>query len=198
MRNIVIVNREHLIENSYFDDLKLVDCKSVLGEELKVEEETYKAYLKLKKFLESKNIYIGICSAWRSIREQQKIMDEYIEKYGIDYTNKYVAPVGASEHHTGLAIDLGIYESKDEYVDNDDLFRHEKQFLTIHPYLKYFGFILRYPIGKENITGYDYEPWHIRYVGKRMAFKITNSGLTLEEFALLYNNGVQCKRLVKK
>ena len=80
----------------------------------------------------------------------------------------YVAVPGYSEHHTGLALDL--------YLESMDVWA------KIHAKLPEFGFILRYPEGKEDITGYAYEPWHVRYVGMDTAEEITSRGITLEEY----------------
>ena len=190
MNYLIIVNKSHLIDASYFDNLELVKCEDVLGETISVEKETYAGYLKLKKFLKTKNIFIELDSAYRSIEEQQRIIDDYTIKYGIDYVNKYVAPIKTSEHHTGLAIDLALVVNGKKLIENEDLFANENIYLEIHKYLSDFGFILRYPKGKENITGYNYEPWHIRYVGIENARFISSNNLTLEEYMIQCNNGV--------
>jgi D-alanyl-D-alanine carboxypeptidase len=87
---------------------------------------------------------------------------------------------GTSEHHTGQAIDLIIQKDGKWINENDDLLKEVETFNKIHKVLKHFGFILRYPKGKEKITGYPYEPWHIRYIGESKAMEIGD--LTLEEF----------------
>ena len=190
MNYLIVVNKSNLIDASYFDNLELVECNDVLGETISVEKETHAAYLKLKKFLEIKNIFIELDSAYRSIEEQQRIIDDYTIKYGIDYVNKYIAPIKTSEHHTGLAIDLALVVNGKKLTENEDLFANENIYLEIHKYLSDFGFILRYPKGKENITGYNYEPWHIRYVGIENAKFISSNNLTLEEYMIQYNKGV--------
>ena len=190
MNYLIVVNKSNLIDASYFDNLELVECNDVLGETISVEKETHAAYLKLKKFLKTKNIFIELDSAYRSIEEQQRIIDDYTIKYGIDYVNKYVASIKTSEHHTGLAIDLALVVNGKKLTENEDLFANENVYLEIHKYLSDFGFILRYPKGKENITGYNYEPWHIRYVGIENAKFISSNNLTLEEYMIQCNNGV--------
>ena len=190
MNYLIVVNKSNLIDASYFDNLELVECNDVLGETISVEKETHAAYLKLKNFLKTKNIFIELDSAYRSIEEQQRIIDDYTIKYGIDYVNKYVAPIKTSEHHTGLAIDLALVVNGKKLTENEDLFANENIYLEIHKYLSDFGFILRYPKGKENITGYNYEPWHIRYVGIENAKFISSNNLTLEEYMIQYNKGV--------
>ena len=86
----MIINKSNLIDASYFDNLELVECDDVLGETISVEKETYAAYLKLKKFLKTKNIFVELDSAYRSVEEQQRIIDDYTIKYGIDYVKKLV------------------------------------------------------------------------------------------------------------
>ena len=189
MNYLIVVNKSNLIDDSYFDNLNLVECDDVFGETISVEKETYYAYLKLKKFLKTKNIFIELDSAYRSIEKQQRIIDDFTIKYGVDYANKYAAPIKTSEHHTGLAIDLVLVVNGKRLIENNDLFANENIFLEIHKYLSDFGFILRYPKGKENITGYNYEPWHIRYVGIENAKFISSNNLTLEEYMIQYNKG---------
>lgn len=190
MNYLVMVNKTNLIDDYYFDDLELVECKDVLGDLVQLEKKTYDSYLKLKKYLASLNIFVAIDSAYRSIEDQQKIIDDYTLKYGYDYVKKYVAPIRTSEHHTGLALDLALIVDGKKLIDPDKLFEYENIFLIIHNYLSKYGFILRYPKGKEYITGYNYEPWHIRYVGKEVADNIYNNNLTLEEYVLKHNKKI--------
>ena len=187
MNYLTLVNKENLIKDNYFKCLELIDYKDIFNDYIKVEKETLESYLQLKSFLEKKNIEIGIDSAYRTIEEQQKIIDEFTLKYKEAYKKKYVAPVRTSEHHTGLAVDLSIKVDKEFLIENEDLMANENIYLEIHKYLKDFGFILRYPKGKEKITGYSYEPWHIRYVGKTPAKIIYENNLCLEEYLNSYS-----------
>ena len=182
MNYLIVINKDNLIDDSYYENLELVECSDVLGESIKVEKVTYNNYIKLKEYLKNKNIFIELDSAYRSIEEQQKIIDDFTLKYGKDYVDKYVAPLRASEHHTGLALDLVLIIDGKKCIENEELFANENIFLEIHKYLSEFGFILRYPKGKENITGYNYEPWHIRYVGFEDANIIYKNCQTLEEY----------------
>ena len=186
MNYLIIVNKSNLIENSYYEDLKLIEAKDVLGNDVEVEEATYNAYCELKEDLSGRGIFVEISSAYRSISQQQEIIDEYTIKYGFEYVKKYVAPIKTSEHHTGLSIDLALVVDGKKCLENEEAFAHEDIYLKIHRHLSNFGFILRYPKGKENITGYDYEPWHIRYVGKEAARLIYENDLTLEEYVEKY------------
>ena len=123
---------------------------------------------------------IFIDSSYRSYEYQEQIYNYYLDKYGNDYVNKFVALPGSSEHQTGLAIDI-IYKRDNEFVPcmEDD---EEIKWLKSNSYK--YGYILRYPFGKENITGFNYEMWHYRYVGKYLANYLYNNKLTLEEKTL--------------
>ena len=194
MKYSILVNKNNEIKDSYINKINLVETKNIKDEIIKIEEKTYEAYKELKKFLETKNIFIELDSAYRSIEEQQEIIDEFTEKYGTEYVNKFVAPIRTSEHHTGLALDLALIVNNKSLIENEDLFANEDIFLEIHKHLYKFGFILRYPKDKKNITGYDYEPWHIRYIGKIPAKIIYDNSLTLEE----YLNNFSCVLYINK
>lgn len=187
MKYKVLVNKENKIKDNYLSKIELINTKDVDNLDIQVEKETYHAYLKLKKFLETKNIIIGISSAYRSKEYQQEIYDSFVKDYGKDYADKFVAPVGCSEHHTGLAIDINIKVNGAWPKDNYELMKQEKMFKTIHKYLSTYGFILRYPDEKEDITGYPYEPWHIRYTGEIVAKIIESNNYTLEEYLKNYS-----------
>ena len=182
MNYAILINKDNKIKNNYLKKINLTATKDIDNEEVFVEEKTYKAYLKLKEYLISKNINIEINSAYRSEEYQQKIYDDYIIKYGKEYTEKTVALPGTSEHHTGLAIDLALQIDGKNITDSKELLDYNHVFKKIHTCLKEFGFILRYPQQKKHITGYDYEPWHIRYVGPLIANIIEENNYTLEEY----------------
>ena len=94
-------------------------------------------------------------------------------------TRSYTAEAGASEHQTGLAIDI----LSDEYSVLDEGFENTRAFKWLNENCYKYGFILRYLKGKEDITGYNYEPWHFRYIGnEEAAMEIMNRGLTFEEY----------------
>ncbi len=128
-----------------------------------------------------------VCSAYRSAEKQQRLVEEEKEGYlnkGMSETEAaeaallLVAPSGYSEHETGLAVD--IVSDSNWVLDDEQEKTPENQWLQEHCYE--YGFILRYPRGKEDITGYSYEPWHFRYVGRAAAKEIHDSGICLEEY----------------
>ena len=185
MKYKILVNRDNKFNNNYLNKINLIDIVDVNDKSIKVEENTYKAYLELKKYMESKNIFIGITSAYRDIDYQKQIYDESLEEFGEEHTNNYVAIPGYSEHHTGLALDIGVLVDG-KYLDEDSL-KTNDLFLEMHKHLHKYGFILRYPKGKETITGYNYEPWHIRYVGNVVASIIYENNYTFEEYLKNFN-----------
>src|SRR5690606_32371893 len=91
----------------------------------------------------------------------------------------YSALPGTSEHETGLSIDI---TGKDGTCAAEDCFGKKPEAKWLAEQAQNFGYIIRYPKGKETITGYKYEPWHIRYVGEKIAKEITKKGITLEEY----------------
>ena len=123
---------------------------------------------------------ITAVSGYRSYAEQVSIWEETISKEGLAFTEKYVAAPGCSEHQTGLAIDLAKTASSIDYIC-PSLPREGviSTFLRLAPQ---FGFILRYPEGKEKITRIGYEPWHFRYVGFPHSVIMTERQLVLEEY----------------
>ena len=119
-------------------------------------------------------------------------MDSFIEKYGMDYALKTVAQPGYSEHHTGLALDLyfRLQNADGSFTDvyyNEDMVQYPEIWEKIHAKLADYGFILRYLEGREHITGYGYEPWHIRYVDDpAIATEIMVDDITFEEYLQNY------------
>lgn len=111
---------------------------------------------------------IGI-SGYRSYQRQMEL----------DQSSPYVAPGGASEHQTGLALDVSCPTVQMELVPE---FALTDEGIFLQDYAPLYGFILRYPAHKEKITGYAYEPWHIRYVTKSLALYLSLTGMTLEEY----------------
>ena len=186
MNYTILINKDNMITEKDLERLDLIDTKDIYDNDIKVDRKAYEEYLNLKNFLKEKQIEIGISSAYRSIEEQKELLTEYKDKYGQEYCDNYVAEAWCLEHHTGLPIDIYIKEN-DKYPEDDkNLLENTKEYEKIFSYLKDFGFILRYPKGKEKITKYQYEPWHIRYVGKTIASIIMDNNLTLEEASNSY------------
>ena len=120
---------------------------------------------------EGLNLYIG--SDFRSYSYQVDVYESYCETYGWQQADTFSARPGYSEHQTGLTIDCNTI---------DDAFGQTEEAVWLADHCADYGFIVRFPDGKEDITGYQYEPWHIRYVGVDIAREIMSKGLCLEEY----------------
>lgn len=183
MNKTILVNKVHKITQEFIDSLTFVSAKDVQGAEIQVEAETYDAFLRLKDdCLQNDGIEIGIASAFRTIAFQENVYQEFVKKYGKSYADATVAEPAASEHHTGMALDIipkvdGVFS-----LDNHALMTYGAFYEPIYKRMYHHGFILRYGQDKEAITGYPYEPWHIRYVGREAAEDIHRKGIALEEY----------------
>ena len=137
------------------------------------DEEALSAFNEMQKaaYQDGCNIYIS--SGYRSYERQVEIYDRYVKQDGKEAADTYSSRPGHSEHQTGLCFDLNS-------IDDSFGLTPESAWVDQHAYE--YGFIIRYPKGKEAVTGYQYEPWHLRYVGMDMAEKIYKSGLSLEEY----------------
>lgn len=179
---LTLVNKENKIKPSFIKKIELVKRKNYVKEEVLIEKQTALAFDELKEFLKTKNIFMEIDDSYRSIEHQKELKEQFKNQYGEEYANNIVAEPGTSEHHTGLAIDIVLQVDGKYDENNDEIFEHLDSYKAFVQYLSQYGFILRYPEGKEHITGYPYEPWHIRYVGKIPAKIMEIKKWTLEEY----------------
>lgn len=174
----VIINKANPISEEIVQNYTIISVEDNIYNGIKLEEETYRNYLKLKENLKERGYYINIRSGFRTFNESKIIYNSYEKEKGSSYAEKYVAKPGTSEHNTGLAFDFIISSNKNVYktdYESDEYF-----YLENIAYL--YGFIIRYPKEKEDITGYNYEPWHLRYVGADLAKYLKKNNLTLEEY----------------
>ena len=176
--NLVVVNNYNKLDKNYVPknlvkvNIPFID--SISEEEEQLEENVALQLEKLVKMASSEGInYLGT-SGYRSYKSQKEIYYNRVKSQGLKKANEYVAKPGTSEHQTGLCIDL----------TNEDRWFVEvtKEAKWLKENAHKFGFILRYPKGKEDITGKKFEPWHIRYVGEDIAKYIYENNLTLEEY----------------
>lgn len=158
-----------------------------------LEEETFKAYTALIKLMKKKYLLdVDARSTWRSIETQQKVMEELKVEYGEEWVKNYVALPGTSEHHTGLAFDLRFkcpiipepLRDKARKLSKK-MGIYQKTFKIIEKEAVQFGLIKRYDDSKKDITGFNGELWHFRYVGVEHAKAMTEKGLCLEEYVKL-------------
>ena len=180
----ILINKENPIDEKIYKTFELIEILNVDDEKIKIEKLTYDNYLKLnKELLEKENIEVGISNSFKDLEKQEEICKEYVKLYGEELAYKLAAIPGTSEHHTGLAIDITVKKDDGIYAEtNEELYEAESKFLIVHKYLYKYGFILRYPKNKTDITKYNYEPWHIRYVGEKIAKICFFENITLEEY----------------
>ncbi len=138
-----------------------------------VDDEAYAALMQMFEAAKADGIGFWIASGFRSYARQNTIYNNYVAQDGKAAADRYSARPGHSEHQTGLAFDLNYLTQA---------FGQSPEGLWLAANCHRFGFIIRYPQGKEHITGYMYEPWHIRYLGVDVATAVYESGLTLEEY----------------
>lgn len=175
---LLLVNEEHGLEQTYMPkDLTIPNIKfasAVSNEEKHVAGIIVKPLEQLVSEAKKDGITLLGNSGYRSYKTQQNTYNNRVLSEGEKLADAYVARPGYSEHQTGLCIDItnqGKYFAKGT---------KEADWLAKNCYR--FGFIIRYPYGKKNITGIEYEPWHIRYVGKNAAKYIYDNNITLEEY----------------
>ena len=134
-------------------------------------------------------------SGWRSMREQREIWVGSMAENGTEFTRKYVALPGCSEHQTGLAIDLALRSDNIDFIRPD--FPYDGICGRFRALAADYGFIERYQAGKEHITGIAAEPWHFRYVGRPHARLMSDNGLCLEEYVELLRSYPYPERLLE-
>ena len=175
-------------------NLMLVNIDNPIGEYEPKLAEAYKnrmfderAVDYLRQFIEdgrSEGIQIYLSSTYRSFSTQKMLYEKKVSEYGEEVAKTIVLPPGTSEHQTGLCADItDIYrEFKTKKLENTDTFK------WLYKNCEKYGFILRYPKDKEDVTKVIYEPWHFRYVGVNAAKYIKENNLCLEEFIDLIKN----------
>ena len=178
----VLVNKEYSLDEDYEpDNLVTVEVPTVL-ENPEVKQLKEEAANKLKEMFQSakeSDIILHARSGYRSYDTQVQLFNNYVSNHGEEAANKFSARPGESEHQTGLAMDI-TSESVNFQLSKD--FGQVAEGIWVGENAHRFGFIIRYPEGKEGITGYMYEPWHLRYLGEDLATDVYESGLTYEEY----------------
>jgi len=179
----VFINKEYSVSKTYKpDDLVVANIYFNLtynDERTMLRQEAATAIERLFRAAKVNGYELSGVSGYRSYARQFKIFRNNIIYQGKEHTLKYSAVPGTSEHQTGLAMDVSC-ASENFDLDTDFANTPEGIWLAENSYR--YGFIIRYPQGKSDITGYAYEPWHIRYVGKALATYLYEQDLTLEEY----------------
>ena len=174
--NLIVVNRWNEIPEDYSVEL------TKLSNGQKIDSRIYPALQEMFDAARAEGIYPIVREGYRTTEEQQEILDDKIQAYINEGYSKrraektakeWVALPGTSEHQLGIAVDINADKSK---CTNEEVY----EWLAENAYK--YGFILRYPVGKQEITGTSYEPWHYRYVGIEAAQEIYELGICLEEY----------------
>lgn len=158
INGILVVNKKYSVPSTYSPGINPT---------------AYNAYIALKNAASAAGFSMPLISGYRSYQTQTNLYNNYVAQYGESIANTFSAKPGQSEHQTGLAFDVGS-------IDNN--YGNTSAGIWLAQNAHKFGFIIRYPKGKESITGYQYEPWHIRYLGTSVATDIYNKGVCLEEY----------------
>lgn len=179
---LVLVNKfYHLPENYERNDIKNISLEYAYSGQRAAEIVITKFEEMRNDALKQLNVHLMVNSSYRPQSEQTEIYEERKLLWGQKKADMYAARPGHSEHQTALAIDITSLEHPydEQFMDSD-----EYKWLLDNSYK--YGFILRYPKGKEDITGYSNESWHFRYIGEKAAIQIHDEGITLEEYYAYY------------
>ena len=170
----IIVNKTYAVNDSF---VPVHPSEEVVGERCNncINKDAMDAFRLMQSDAKALGLNIYISSGYRSYSYQDKLYNNYVSISGKEKADTYSARPGHSEHQTGTCFDLNTIDDSFQYTN-------EGKWVNENAYL--YGFIIRYPKGKESITGYQYESWHLRYVGKDLALKLYHDGsyLTLEEY----------------
>lgn len=171
-KTAMLVNKFYSLSNTYEPD-DIVPIKNWYAYDgHSIISEVYNYYVKMWNAANQEGLTLLVNSSYRTFEQQEEEYD--------NSNDEYAARPGSSEHQTGLALDIVTHNTLGNDFENTDEFKWLQE--NAHKY----GFILRYPKGKENITGYSYESWHYRYLGVELATKVYESNLTYDEYYAYY------------
>lgn len=173
---LILVNKYYYLEEDYVPaNLEDLSNQYALNN-MKMVKEAKDAFEEMSKEAKKNGLKIIAMSTYRDYAYQTNLYNNYVKKDGKEAADTYSGRPGFSEHQTGYAVD--VYNDDKSYTD----FHLTEEFKWMQENAKNYGFILRFPQGKENETGYQYESWHYRYVGLEAATYITEKNITLEEY----------------
>ena len=180
---LALVNKQHALPKDYVpSDLIFPDVRFPFVEELpkkQMREVAANALEKLFADAEQESLDLYAQSGYRSYERQDVLFASYVSNHGEEEANIFSAKPGESEHQSGLTMDVTSPHVNNTLVVE---FGETKEGIWLEEHAAEYGFIIRYPKGKEDVTGYQYEPWHLRYVGVKAATDMMERGITLEEY----------------
>ncbi len=176
----ILVNKYYYLKEDYEpNDLESIDIKySRSG--MKLRKEAKDQFEAMAKDAEKEGLNLIVTSSYRGYDYQKKLYDDYVNTDGKEEADTYSARPGYSEHQTGLCVD--IHNGKEIYTN----FHKTEEYKWMQKNAHKYGFILRFPEDKVNLTGYQYESWHYRYVGQKIATYIHDNNLCLEEYYAMF------------
>ena len=178
--NYLLVNKFNYLDSSYIpNNLELLD-NSYAKSGIYLVKEAKDNIERLIGDAKSDGMNIRVISAYRSYTYQENLYNNYVKNDGVENADTYSARPGYSEHQTGLVVDVT------KAYDDFNNFENTDEYNWMKENASNYGFILRYPKDKENITTYSFEAWHYRYVGVELAKKIKASNLTFDEYYTRY------------
>ena len=177
--NLIIVNKYNYLDKNFKPELIKISSQYAY-EGNSITQEVLDAFENMADAARSEDIALVINSSYRSYEDQESIWSSRKKSSGTAKADQYAARAGYSEHQSGLAVDLAQYK----YAYED--FEETPAFVWLSEHAQEYGFILRYPKDKEDLTGYSYESWHYRYVGVETAKKIKSEGISFDEYYAYY------------
>ncbi|MDQ0192272.1 D-alanyl-D-alanine carboxypeptidase family protein [Paenibacillus wynnii] len=179
----VLVNKQYKLPDNYKpDDLVYPDVPFLFSDKIEKRMMRKTAAAALEELFAAARkdgVHLAGVSAYRSQSTQTRLFNNYVARDGEAKARTYSAVPGHSEHQTGLAIDVSGSDGK---CAAESCFAGTKEANWLEKHVAEFGYIIRFPEGKQSITGYKYEPWHIRYVGTEIASSVVDRDITLEEY----------------
>ena len=168
----LLVNKTNFLDKDYVPN-NLVDSLSKYKDNILLEEKALESFRRMQMDAKVSGYFIDIMSGYRSYDYQLGLYNNLIKEKGFNYALRVIAKPGCSEHQTGLAIDFCVYKDNKCYIEYELENLSETNWVNNNAHK--YGFILRYPKDKEQITGYNYEPWHLRYVGNIASYIYNNN-----------------------
>ena len=172
----ILVNKHYYLNEDYIPNNLVEIDEKYSRKGMKLVDYAKKAFENLSQAAQKENLNIIAMSSYRSYEYQKNLYNRYVNEDGKEAADTYSGRPGHSEHQTGLAVD--VYNLKETYTN----FEKTNEFNWMQEHAHEYGFILRFPKNKEKETGYQYESWHYRYVGEKIAKYIHNKNITLEEY----------------
>ena len=169
-----LVNQYHALPADYVPELVSLEA-AYTNQQDRLRPEAYRAFVRMADAAAQEGLRLYNASAYRSYQTQRWVYQRYVQQEGMEAADTYSARPGHSEHQTGLALDINT-------ASLDDHFEESREYAWLLENSWRFGFLLRFPEGKEALTGYQFEPWHYRYVGRQAAKVCWEEGWTLEEY----------------